>query len=110
MQPQGHVQVLLNMLAFKYNPQAALDAPRVCVGAGIPDEGDVVDMTVYLEEGITEGVRDELRQMGHRAEIVTGYERALFGRGQIIRSHSEEGRLIYSAGSDPRGDGGAYPG
>ncbi|KAK6355736.1 hypothetical protein TWF718_000124 [Orbilia javanica] len=31
MQPQGHVQVFLNMLGFGFNPQTALDAPRVCV-------------------------------------------------------------------------------
>ena len=108
MQPQGHVQVLLNMLAFKYNPQAALDAPRICIGAGMPDAGDVFD-TVYLEEGIGEDVAEELRKMGHDVEIVTGYKRGLFGRGQVIRCHFEEGRHIYSAGSDPRGDGGAFP-
>lgn len=108
MQPQGHVQVLLNMLAFKYNPQAALDAPRICIGAGMPDAGNVFD-TVYLEEGIGEDVAEELRKMGHDVEIVKGYKRGLFGRGQVIRCHFEEGRHIYSAGSDPRGDGGAFP-
>ena len=108
MQPQGHVQVLLNMLAFKYNPQAALDAPRICIGAGMPDQGNLLD-TVYLEEGIGEGVAAELRALGHQVEIVTGFKRGLFGRGQVIRCHVEDGRVVYSAGSDPRGDGGAFP-
>lgn len=35
MQPQGHVQVLLNMLEFGNNPQKALDLPRICLGAGV---------------------------------------------------------------------------
>lgn len=111
MQPQGHVQVLLNMLAFKHTPQAALDAPRVCLGAGFPSGGKEVnvDRTVYLEEGISEEVAEELSRMGHKVEIVRGYKRGLFGRGQVIRCHVEEGKMIYSAGSDPRGDGAAFP-
>ena len=108
MQPQGHVQVLLNMLAFKMNPQAALDAPRFCIGAGMPDAGNVFG-TVYLEEGISEDVATTLRDMDHDVEIVRGFERGLFGRGQVIRCHVEEGRVVYSAGSDPRGDGAAMP-
>jgi gamma-glutamyltranspeptidase / glutathione hydrolase len=110
MQPQGHVQVLLNMLAFKMTPQAALDAPRVCIGAGMPDQGNVLDMIVYLEEGISEEVRDSLKKLGHRVEIATGHKRATFGRGQIIRCHVEDSITVFSGGSDPRGDGGAYPG
>ena len=109
MQPQGHVQVLLNMLVFKLSPQAALDAPRVCIGAGMPELGDVGDRTVYIEEGISEDVQQGLRKLGHKTEIVTGNARGLFGRGQIIRCHVEEGKRVYSAGSDPRGDGAAVP-
>jgi gamma-glutamyltranspeptidase/glutathione hydrolase len=109
MQPQGHVQVLLNMLAFKLDPQAALDAPRFCIGAeGMP--GDGYGRKVFLEEGISESVCKQLRDMGHQAEIVTGYGRSVFGRGQVIRSHVEDGLTVFSAGSDPRGDGAAYPG
>lgn len=109
MQPQGHVQVLLNMLTFKYDPQAALDAPRFCIGAGMPDQGKVDDRTVYLEEGISEEVMKELKALGHEIELLTGYQRGLFGRGQVIRCHMEDGKHVSSAGSDPRGDGAAVP-
>ncbi|CAO1603038.1 hypothetical protein XANCAGTX0491_006631 [Xanthoria calcicola] len=109
MQPQGHVQVLLNMLTFKYNSQAALDAPRICIGAGLPEVGKVLDRTVYLEEGIGEDVADALAELGHEVAILRGWERGLFGRGQVIRCHEEDGKLVYSAGSDPRGDGAAVP-
>ncbi|KAF2720229.1 gamma-glutamyltranspeptidase [Polychaeton citri CBS 116435] len=110
MQPQGHVQVLMNMLKFKMNPQCALDAPRVCISAqGSRKDADDKDRLVMLEEGISEDVRDKLRKMGHKIEIIKGQERAVFGRGQVIRSHEEAGRIVYSGGSDLRGDGAAYP-
>ncbi|KAB2570349.1 putative gamma-glutamyltransferase YwrD [Lasiodiplodia theobromae] len=112
MQPQGHVQVLLNMLVFGHSPQAALDAPRVCIGAGMPDQSNkqkVIDRTVYLEDGIRPEVAEKLKAMGHQIEIVKGHKRGLFGRGQLIRSHVEDGQTVWSAGSDPRGDGAAMP-
>ena len=111
MQPQGHVQVLLNMLVFGCSPQAALDAPRVCIGAGMPDAGDVMDRAVYLEDGIPEETAEGMRKMGHQVEYVKGMGRGLFGRGQVIRWHMDENedRGVWSAGSDPRGDGAAVP-
>lgn len=111
MQPQGHVQVLLNQLVFGQTPQAALDAPRVCIGAGMPDEGDVMDKTVYLEEGMSEETVKGLRKLGHQVEVVGGMGRALFGRGQVIRWHVDpiEKAGVWSAGSDQRGDGAAVP-
>ncbi|KAH7419953.1 putative gamma-glutamyltransferase ywrD [Cadophora sp. MPI-SDFR-AT-0126] len=105
----GHVQVLLNILAFKHNPQAALDAPRFLIGAeDMPGDGN--GRSVFLEEGIKEEVAEALRGMGHEVRVVKGYERALFGRGQLIRCHVDDGAVVYSGGSDPRGDGAAYPG
>ncbi|KAL8707246.1 MAG: hypothetical protein Q9220_007689 [cf. Caloplaca sp. 1 TL-2023] len=117
MQPQGHVQVLLNMLAFKMNPQQALDAPRICIGAGMPSGSQQGNKKkkkgmsiVYLEEGIGEDVAEQLREMGHEVKILRGFERGMFGRGQVIRCHTDDGgRRVYSAGSDMRGDGAAVP-
>ena len=107
MQPQGHVQVLLNMLVFKHTPQNALDAPRLCIGAGTPDQGEVLDRTVYLEEGINADVAEQLEKLGHKVKIMSGWGGGLFGRGQVIRCHVEDNKLVYSAGSDPRADGAA---
>ncbi|KAF2874465.1 acylase ACY 1 [Massariosphaeria phaeospora] len=110
MQPQGHVQVLLNQAVFKLHPQAALDSPRMCIGAGMPSaDGSLTDATVYLEEGIDPRVVEELRAMGHSVAQLSGYGRAMFGRGQIIRQHFDDGVMVWSGGSDLRGDGAAVP-
>lgn len=111
MQPQGHFQVLINMEVFGMNPQEALDAPRICIGAGMPDEGVVPDMTVYVEEGIEEATIKGLQQLGHKIQMLSGTERGMFGRGQVIRHHVDDmtGQIVYSGGSDLRGDGCAMP-
>ncbi|KAF9891936.1 hypothetical protein FE257_002899 [Aspergillus nanangensis] len=109
MQPQGHVQVLLNMLAFKYHPQAALDAPRFCMAAQTPELGKPVNRVVFVEEGVSDEAIEGLKKMGHQIKVLSGWERGMFGRGQVIRCHYDEGQLVYSGGSDPRGDGTAVP-
>ncbi|KAF7202756.1 glutathione hydrolase-like YwrD proenzyme isoform X1 [Nothobranchius furzeri] len=108
MQPQGHIQVLLNMVEFEMNPQQALDAPRVFVEYNHKTDRWLVN----LEEGIDQEVAVELRRRGHQVNWpVTGHERCQFGRGQIItvgdwwnRSAGSPSRVLW-AGSDPRADG-----
>lgn len=97
MQPQGHVQVLSALVDDKLDPQAALDAPRFCIK--VEESGG----RVALEEGMPPETIARLRAMGHPVDEVTGYERALFGRGQIILRDAATGVLC--AGSDPRADG-----
>ena len=100
MQPQGHVQVLINMVDYNLDPQTALDAPRFCITDG------TAGGNVALEEGIPAAVMKELTTMGHTIIPTSGYERSMFGRGQIIRRNPVTG--VYTAGSDPRADGLAY--
>lgn len=111
MQPQGQVQVLLGQIVGQLNPQQALDAPRVCIGGGLPESGDGIDLSVNVEEGMPEDTIRGLTKLGHRVNVISGAGRAMFGRGQIIRHVVDpvEGTLIWSAGSDMRGDGAAYP-
>jgi gamma-glutamyltranspeptidase/glutathione hydrolase len=97
MQPQGHVQVLTRMLDNDLDPQAALDLPRFCIDV----EKD--NRTISLEEGIPDETIQKLKEMKHPVELVHGMNRALFGRGQIIRRDRETGELC--GGSDIRADG-----
>ena len=97
MQPQGHVQVFTAMVDSGLDPQAALDLPRFCI------EDGTAGGTVALEEGIPDAVMADLTERGHPVRKVAGWDRALFGRGQIILRASESGVLI--GGSDPRADG-----
>ncbi|KAJ0417253.1 gamma-glutamyltranspeptidase [Aspergillus carlsbadensis] len=111
MQPQGHVQLLMNMLVFGMDAQRALDAPRVCIGALGHERGAGVDeRVVYLEEGVSEEVVEELRGRGHLVKIVRGWDREVFGRGQVIRVlDGEDGPTVLEGGSDCRADGMAIP-
>jgi gamma-glutamyltranspeptidase/glutathione hydrolase len=60
---------------------------------------------VLLEDGIPEPTARELAARGHDVfEGVSGFERSVFGRGQVIRREAD-GSL--TAGSDPRADGSA---
>jgi gamma-glutamyltranspeptidase/glutathione hydrolase len=96
MQPQGHLQVFL-ALADGLEPQAALELPRFCIADGTAG-GEVA-----LEEGLPEAVMADLARRGHPVQKVSGWERALFGRGQVILRDPVSGLLI--GGSDPRADG-----
>ncbi|MBH15831.1 MAG: gamma-glutamyltransferase [Gemmatimonadetes bacterium] len=89
MQPQGHLQLLLNILVFDMTLQQALDAPRV---------RHLTDSGVILEEPIDESVRAGLQDLGHQ----TSNDSAVgFGGGQAIMNLSRG----YASGSDPRKDG-----
>ncbi|KAI9461806.1 gamma-glutamyltranspeptidase [Boletus coccyginus] len=111
MQPQGHVQVLLNILRG-FTAQAALDAPRFCISAGTPDYDDeddefgVVNSEVYFEDAIPPATIARLKEMGHDARTVSDFGRGMMGRGQIIqRIVDVSGKTVWAAGSDPRADG-----
>lgn len=122
-QPQAHIQVYFNMLLFGMDPQEALDAPRICLyphpelahtDLGLGSDGPVSrDITcIGIEEGIPSDTVEGLRKLGHDVHVVKGDERKLFGRGQVIRRESgpeAEGHLVYSGGSDLRGDGASVP-
>jgi gamma-glutamyltranspeptidase/glutathione hydrolase len=79
------------------DPQSALDQVRFCID--VEEEGG----EVALEEGMSEESIAGLQKLGHPTYLVSGYERALFGRGQVILRDAESGVLC--AGSDPRADG-----
>lgn len=89
MQPQGHVQVLLNLLLFDMDLQDAIDAPRFRHLSGL---------RVALETPVTEQVRRQLTSMGHE---ISDERFVSFGGSQAVM-RLERG---WAAGSDPRKDG-----
>lgn len=89
MQPQGHVQVLLNMLLFGMDPQQASDAARFRHMSG---------RRVALESPIDDATRAALRAMGH--DIIDERNIA-FGGAQLVLKLPRG----WAAGSDSRKDG-----
>jgi len=103
MQPQGHVQILVNLLDFGMDVQAAGDALRWRhVGSSTPTGGRMTDGgLVLLESGFPQATFDGLRSLGHRVEyrpVGPG-----FGGYQGIWIDPETGAL--RGGSESRKDG-----
>jgi len=101
MQPQGQVQVIMNMIDFGMNLQEAGDAPRICherssepTGERMTDGG-----IVYLESGFSPEVIRELQRMGHEVSATVdgfgGYQAIMF----------DALHKVYYGASEPRKDG-----
>jgi gamma-glutamyltranspeptidase / glutathione hydrolase len=101
MQPQGHAQIVVNLVDFGMNLQEAGDAPRIQhegssepTGEKMTNGGDL-----YLESGYDYEVIRKLVQMGHKV----GYNIGGYGGYQAIMW--DERNKIYLGASESRKDG-----
>jgi gamma-glutamyltranspeptidase/glutathione hydrolase len=101
MQPQGHVQIVVNLLDFGMSLQEAGDAPRMHhIGSSQPtgevmDDGGIVNLETGFEY---EAIRD-LMHRGHNIQYALGP----YGGYQAILRDPESG--VYYGASESRKDG-----
>jgi len=130
MQPQGHTQLVVGVVDYGLGAQAAVDAPRFCVGGGYgraaaaapPADLDVAagaappgprrargaaDPTapgavVSVERGVAAATAAHLAAVGHPLAVdVGGWGRGLFGKATVALRRGG----VWHAGADPRSDG-----
>ena len=101
MQPQGHAQIIVNMVDFGMNLQEAGDAARINHTGSSEPTGSVMDDggVVHLETTFSEATRKALEQMGH----TLGRSNGSFGGYQAIMWDKEQG--VYYGASEVRKDG-----
>ncbi|HHP7232636.1 MAG TPA: gamma-glutamyltransferase family protein [Xenococcaceae cyanobacterium] len=90
MQPQGHLQVVVNLVDYLMNPQTALDAPRWRF---------IEQDLVLLESQVNPNVVINLVERGHQIRFAPSW---MFGKGQIILRQDNN---VLVAASEPRSDG-----
>ncbi|PWT89215.1 MAG: gamma-glutamyltransferase [Blastocatellia bacterium] len=94
IQPQGHVQVLTNIIDLRMGLQEAIDAPRFRITNGTK---------VLLEDELSPAVIERLVAMGHVRDKPPGVLRSSMGGGQAIMIDPVNKTLM--GASDPRKDG-----
>lgn len=101
MQPQGHVQILVNLIDFGMNLQEAGDAPRIRHDGSSQPTGDKMTTGgwVNLESGFSPEVVRDLQKRGHRVKYSTGG----YGGYQAIMFDQKNG--VYFGASESRKDG-----
>jgi gamma-glutamyltranspeptidase/glutathione hydrolase len=100
MQPQGHAQIVVNMIDFDMDIQAAGDAPRIHhTGSSQPTGEKMIDGgTLNLETGYPYSTIRQLMRMGHKIQFANGP----YGGYQAIRL-AENG--VYWGATESRKDG-----
>ena len=101
MQPQGHAQIVVNLVDFGMNLQEAGDAPRIRHGGSSQPTGERMTDggTVYLESGFTPEVIRDLLRKGHNIDWTVGG----FGGYQAIMR--DPVNKVYFGASESRKDG-----
>ena len=101
MQPQGHVQILTNLIDFGMNVQEAGDAPRVRHSGSSQPTGSVMTDggSVSIEFGLPEETIARLRAMGHLVQVAAGG----YGGYQGIRYDPVSG--VFFGATESRKDG-----
>jgi gamma-glutamyltranspeptidase/glutathione hydrolase len=101
MQPQGHAQIIINMVDYGLDLQAAGDAARWRHGGSAEPTGEAAEGRgqVFLENGVPAAVRAELARRGHDVRTADGS----FGGYQAIMR--DRARGVYVAASEMRKDG-----
>ncbi len=103
MQPQGHVQIVMNLVDFGMNLQEAGDAPRIHHDGSTDPAGQVAEMgdggVLNLETGFSWETIRALMRKGHRIEFADGP----FGGYQAIARDPDTG--VYTGASESRKDG-----
>tara|TARA_B100000886_G_scaffold90831_1_gene59964 strand:- start:1950 stop:3629 length:1680 start_codon:yes stop_codon:yes gene_type:complete len=99
MQPQGHAQIVVNIVDFQMNLQEAGDAPRIRhFGSSEPTGETMINGGfLSLESGIDGHVRDELLKLGHNLKD----EKGGYGGYQAIMKVDG----VYYGASESRKDG-----
>ena len=99
MQPQGHAQIIVNLVDFKMNLQEAGDAPRIRhVGSSQPTGEKMLDGgNLSLEKTFDKNEISKLKKMGHKFQ----YDLGGFGGYQAIMI--KDG--VYYGASESRKDG-----
>ena len=102
MQPQGHAQIVVNIIDFKLNLQEAGDAPRFRhFGSSEPTGEIMIDGGfLSLESRINDQIRNELLKLGHNLKGVND-EKGVYGGYQAIML--KDG--VYYGASESRKDG-----
>ena len=103
MQPQGHAQIVINLIDFEMNLQEAGDAPRIRHSSDEQPTGGIMldGGTIYLETGFDyESIR-KLLGLGHKVSFDLGS----YGGYQAIKF--DEKNKVYYGASESRKDGNA---
>ncbi|RCL44029.1 MAG: gamma-glutamyltransferase [SAR86 cluster bacterium] len=99
MQPQGHAQIVINLIDFDMNLQEAGDAPRIRHMGSSEPTGEVMEDGGYLtlESGFSTDIRNQLTELGH----ILKDEKGGYGGYQAIMLIDD----VYYGASESRKDG-----